>query len=293
VQNAVEAKKSSLPLSKKGISLAEKKKMSTIRARSNTASGQIDAVTDNSDEEDDGVVREVIPRLQGFHNIVTECNKDAKKGVTSSMVKFDETCEWLLQTTWVKNNLNRIFTDMDHDGNGSLNFGEVYAGILLLYVQMKGYGLRSNPPSRERIMELLKIADENDDENLDKDEWKALADLLFLSLSTRVCGDSLVQFILAPVVTYMIMGPFIDWFVDFFQLPSPWPDSWNEPIVAMRLPLLASICTSIYFSVIVPVILEPLIRSRVNNAVESQDEVLVRRVRAASDRQNHDVAKRQ
>ena len=54
--------------------------MSTIRARSNTASGQIDAVTDNSDEEDDGVVREVIPRLQGFHNIVTECNKDAKKG---------------------------------------------------------------------------------------------------------------------------------------------------------------------------------------------------------------------
>jgi hypothetical protein len=60
------------------------------------------------------------------------------------------------------------------------------------------------------------------------------------SAGARVCMDIVMQYFIAPVLCLACIGPLVDYFLeDYLKFNGPWPDSWDDELVALRLPFLS------------------------------------------------------
>jgi hypothetical protein len=92
------------------------------------------------------------------------------------------------------------------------------------------------------LLQLLIAVDDNRDDHaepqLDKEEFQKLAEILFLGIGARVCMDIVTQYFFAPLVAILIVGPLFDYFLsDYLKFDGPWPESWDDELVALRLPV--------------------------------------------------------
>jgi Ca2+-binding EF-hand superfamily protein len=70
-------------------------------------------------------------------------------------------CAWFdfRESTAFKQQVKVIFNAIDIDGNGTLDFTEVYLGVVMLYMNLKGVGLFSDPPPKQHFKEMMETID--------------------------------------------------------------------------------------------------------------------------------------
>jgi len=83
------------------------------------------------------------------------------------------------------------FTQLDMDSNGVIDNKELYAGVLLIYLRLKGL-VRLKVPTHKSVMQLLQVTDSDQSGLLDADEFKHTMDLL----SGQLLARALVQVVL-------------------------------------------------------------------------------------------------
>jgi hypothetical protein len=69
--------------------------------------------------------------------------------------------------------------------------------------------------------------------------------------------DIIVQFAVCPAVALYVLGPMGDYLFAKTGV-TVFPAAWQESIVALRLPVLIQVLLALYFMVIIPVMIRPL-----------------------------------
>lgn len=94
-----------------------------------------------------------------------------------------------------------IFTEVDHDGSGTLDATELHIAILLLYSKFSGKlrGLALPPPSKKEVQAMCKAADADGNGTLDKKEFKKVFMRKFLhGIILRVAAHMVVEKLAVP-----------------------------------------------------------------------------------------------
>lgn len=93
---------------------------------------------------------------------------------------------------------------MDENHDGSISFEETYERVLLFYIKVNQQA-PIPPPSKEKVKALYKQADWTHNRQLDKDEFKALADTLIARASFRLLAHKFVTIVIAPIVANYVV----------------------------------------------------------------------------------------
>ncbi|GBG29271.1 Calcium-binding protein SPEC 1A [Hondaea fermentalgiana] len=135
--------------------------------------------------------------------------------------------------------VDQAFEECDIDGNGAIDTGELYAGVLLLYHNLNRipWGGRKPPPKRAHVLNVMKKYDFNEDEKLDREEFLALCQ----DLCHNVVLDVTKRILLVIIVFPMLAQPMKHMLQDLFVVAR------LTPLAA----LLASVPDQIFTSVAV------------------------------------------
>ena len=99
--------------------------------------------------------------------------------------------------------LSRVYADADTNHDGKLNLDECYELVLRLYVQINQQA-PIPPPSREKVKRFLQEADTSHNNSLSREEFSALAKLLYGRAAVRLTAYKVVTLAVAPLTaTYL------------------------------------------------------------------------------------------
>jgi len=93
--------------------------------------------------------------------------------------------------TFYESAVEGAFSSLDMDQNGLIDSKELYAGVLLIYMRLKGL-VRLRVPTHDSVMRLLQVTDVDDNGLLDAEEFRHTMDLL----SGQLLARFLVQVVL-------------------------------------------------------------------------------------------------
>lgn len=108
---------------------------------------------------------------------------------------------------WLDAATRRAFARIDGDKSGSINKNELYVGVLELYLQLHGYGIRAKAPPKARVMRIMEECDVDNSGTLDYTEFK----MILTVLTQLVFSRALTQIgltILCPVVAPYVCAAF-------------------------------------------------------------------------------------
>jgi len=95
------------------------------------------------------------------------------------------------------------FNEVDIDGDGLIDPVELYAGVLLIYLRLKGL-LRLKVPRQESVMRLMEMMDTDNSGDLDFEEFKRTMDMLSGQLLIRGLVQ-LALMILCPLLATLLV----------------------------------------------------------------------------------------
>ena len=97
-----------------------------------------------------------------------------------------------------------IFKSLDIDNSKTLSPDELYAGVLLIHLELAKYfgAAACKPPSREQVNDLFWEFDGDDSETLDADEFCSLSVILLSNILGRIAFQVCMTLMLVP-----FMGP--------------------------------------------------------------------------------------
>ncbi|GMI22521.1 hypothetical protein TeGR_g6428, partial [Tetraparma gracilis] len=121
-------------------------------------------------------------------------------GVPPSPVAPPPRPSLLLRSRFVRSRAASIFRQLDADRSGSLSAGELYAGVLLLHLELAKYlgPAACKPPSRAVVAELFEAYDRDHSADLDEHEFVDLSLLLLSNIATRVLFQFAMTLFLVP-----------------------------------------------------------------------------------------------
>jgi len=95
------------------------------------------------------------------------------------------------------------FTEIDLDGDGWVDSKELYSGVLLIYLRLKGL-MRLKVPKQESVMRLMEMMDADNSGDLDFDEFQRTMDMLSGQLLIRGLVQLVLVF-LCPLLAFTLI----------------------------------------------------------------------------------------
>jgi len=130
--------------------------------------------------------------------------KKLRAGIEEALKKRTQGSYWT-RTKWFKRLCKWAFKTCDTNLTGKLTKGELYTGLLLVYIKIARYAgpAACYPPSREIVDILFDASHSNESEDIDEDEFVMIMVVLFSQLTWRILSFYLLIITLVP---YIIMS---------------------------------------------------------------------------------------
>eukprot|EP00243_Klebsormidium_subtile_P003691 TRINITY_DN1727_c0_g1_i1.p1 TRINITY_DN1727_c0_g1~~TRINITY_DN1727_c0_g1_i1.p1 ORF type:complete len:163 (+),score=30.44 TRINITY_DN1727_c0_g1_i1:144-632(+) len=107
----------------------------------------------------------------------------------------------------LKEMADRVFYETaDANRDGKLDIMELYVAVLLFYndLNKKLPGPHNDPPSRQKVAEMMKKFDFNEDGQLDREEFTQFLKLFTKHVASRVGQQLLILCVLTPLVALAV-----------------------------------------------------------------------------------------
>jgi len=98
---------------------------------------------------------------------------------------------------WFSDHAAKLFKEADIKQDGTLGLSEVYELVLKFYIDVNRKA-PIPPPSRQRVLTLLREADKDQSGNLDQQEFERLLSTLYARVSSRVITHKFISNVFAP-----------------------------------------------------------------------------------------------
>jgi len=130
-----------------------------------------------------------------------------KKGniATSKLLKSKKS--WLTQTGYFQKAIDSSFDMIDVDKSGDVSLEEMYAGLLLIHLQLAVYAgfPACRPASKEYVTEIFHLLDTDDSGTLGKEEFAEVIKILFSQVFTRIVIHWCLALMIVPVISQCII----------------------------------------------------------------------------------------
>lgn len=125
---------------------------------------------------------------------LTQAEKDDKRllGGSSAAGKAKKAAK-----EWFSDHAAKLFKEADLNQDGTLSLTEVYELVLKFYIVVNRKA-PIPPPTRQRVLTLLRKADKDNSGNLDQKEFERLLSTLYARASSRVLTHKLMSNVCAP-----------------------------------------------------------------------------------------------
>ena len=178
-----------------------------------------------------------------------------KKGVKTTFITRTRAFKKL--TKWA-------FAVCDKDGKGELSKAELYAGILLVHLNLAKYAgaAACYPPTRKVIDELFEASDDDQSGFIDEAEFEQILIICCAQISSRLFIYFLILILLVPYVSEAVITALLHT-DDWFQLKlAEKADSfrWMEHILTFG-EIAQKLVSTILFFLVVPIFFNWIDRS--------------------------------
>mmetsp|Transcript_6907 Transcript_6907/g.16919 ORF Transcript_6907/g.16919 Transcript_6907/m.16919 type:complete len:231 (+) Transcript_6907:128-820(+) len=104
--------------------------------------------------------------------------------------------------------VSKSFDSMDDNGNGSIDRLELYAGVLLVHLNLAKYvgPAACYPPDRDACDRLFEAADRDDSGNLDRNQFHWIMGVLCARILSRIFAYYVVLILLVPVLASKLVS---------------------------------------------------------------------------------------
>ena len=118
----------------------------------------------------------------------------------------------LSKTKTFKNIVNYAFETIDSDKSGSIDKTELYAGLILIHLNLAAYvgPAACRPASKEYVNELFDMLDENHNGTLDKEEFLTIMTILCSQITTRVFIQLSMTLMIVPFISQYLVDSIKD-----------------------------------------------------------------------------------
>jgi len=124
------------------------------------------------------------------------------------------------------------FSQCDSDGTGSVNQTELYAGILLVHIQLAKYAgaAACYPPTRAVIDSLFEASDDDNSGSIDEEEFTQILMVCCAQITSRILVYYAIIILLVPYVASAVMQGLLS--IDDVL---GWTDKHNYPAAVVWL----------------------------------------------------------
>ena len=121
--------------------------------------------------------------------------------------KLNESKSWLTSTKYFQRIIDKSFNMIDVDGSGDITLEELYAGLLLIHLQMAAYvgAPATKPASLEYVTEIFQLLDVDNSGVLGKDEFTTVMKILYSQVFTRIALSMSITLLVVPLTTSYIV----------------------------------------------------------------------------------------
>jgi hypothetical protein len=121
--------------------------------------------------------------------------------------KLKESKSWLTSTKYFQRIIDKSFNMIDVDGSGDITLEELYAGLLLIHLQMAAYvgAPATKPASLDYVTEIFQLLDADNSGVLDKDEFTTVMKILYSQVFTRIALSMSITLLVVPLTTSYIV----------------------------------------------------------------------------------------
>ncbi|KAL3783810.1 hypothetical protein ACHAW5_003206 [Stephanodiscus triporus] len=114
---------------------------------------------------------------------------------------------WLTRTRYFQRAIDASFDKIDVDGSGDVTLDELYAGLLLIHLQMAAYVGASacKPASKSYVAEIFHLLDKDHSGVLTREEFSSVMKILYSQVFTRIVIQWSLTLMVVPVVSQFII----------------------------------------------------------------------------------------
>lgn len=143
---------------------------------------------------------------------------------------------WLTRTSAFQKLCEWAFSVCDSNGTGSINKTELYAGFLLVHLNLAKYAgpAACYPPPRATVDKLFEASDDDHSGGIDEKEFTSIMMILFSQITSRIAVYYAILILLVPYICTWILVTLDVIGVDdtllkmdsVFDYYAPWPLQW-------------------------------------------------------------------
>lgn len=95
--------------------------------------------------------------------------------------------------------LQSVFESADTDKDGKMTLTETYQWVLRLYIQINRQA-PINPPTMSQLERIVDVMDTDGDDSIGKEDFRALAELLWRRAGARIAANKIITVVIAPLL---------------------------------------------------------------------------------------------
>ena len=179
---------------------------------------------------------------------IGDLHKDLQK-------KMKGTKNWVTNSDYFKSAVKQAFEAVDLDNTNSVDFKELYAAVLMLYLKVTKIVRGATPPTAQDIQKLMDEVDTSGTGSLDLDGFTTVCFILFENIAGRVALQALFSFIIAPMLATLFIRLYC------YVYPPHWVFGY---IIPAGIP--STILTTIIITAVVPYALDLIDEYHVHKA---------------------------
>ncbi|KAL7482790.1 hypothetical protein ACHAW6_012359 [Cyclotella cf. meneghiniana] len=110
---------------------------------------------------------------------------------------------WLTRTKYFQKAIDASFDMVDQDKSGDVTLDEMYAGLLLIHLNLAVYvgAPACRPASKQYVSEIFHLLKSDDDDTLDREEFAVVIKILYSQVFTRIIIQWTLTLIIVPILS--------------------------------------------------------------------------------------------
>ena len=186
---------------------------------------------------------------------IGDLHKDLQK-------KMKGTKNWVTNSDYFKSAVKQAFEAVDLDHTNSVDFKELYAAVLMLYLKVTKIVRGATPPTAQDIQKLMDEVDTSGTGSLDLDGFTTVCFILFENIAGRVALQALFSFIIAPMLATLFIRLYC------YVYPPHWMFGY---IIPAGIP--STIITTVIITAVVPYALDLIDEYHVHKAKDRAERL--------------------
>jgi len=176
----------------------------------------------------------VSPRGRRENNTKSNSKRGGLNRQTSKLIKRSKR-SWFTKTDYFQRAIDSTFDMIDADRSGDVTLEELYAGLLLIHLQLAAYAgaPACRPAGKEYVTEIFLLMDTDNSGTLNKEEFTTVMKILYSQVFTRIIIQWGLTLMIVPVISQYI----IEYATSFYWMAHEFWKGINDGIDPIELQL--------------------------------------------------------